>query len=124
MSKKILIVEDELAYLKLFDSQLTERGFEVTVAVNGQEGLKLARQIKPDLIILDIRMPVMDGLTMLDLLRRAEGGNQTKVILLTNLEPDEDMISSVIRDQPTCYLIKSDIKLSELMNKAVELLGE
>ena len=124
MNKKILVVEDELSYLKIFNSQLTEKGYEVVEAKNGKEGLELAKSFKPDLILLDIKMPVMDGLTMLDQLRQEVNGHDFQVILLTNIEPDEKIIDSVLRDKPACYLIKSDISLSELMAKVTEILGD
>jgi CheY-like chemotaxis protein len=122
--KKILIVEDELAYLKLLNSQLTQRGHTVIEAVNGKKGLEMAKSEHPDLILLDIRMPVMDGITMLDSLRKEEGGKKTKVIILTNLEPDDKIIGKIVRDQPSYYCVKSDIQLNDLLDKIEELLAD
>lgn len=115
--KKILIVEDELAYLKLLHDQLEAQGYETIEAKNGQEGLDTAKAEKPDLILLDIRMPVMDGMAMLDLLRKDEYGKTAKVIILTNIEPDDKILKEVLEGLPTYYLIKSDTKLDELLNK-------
>jgi DNA-binding response OmpR family regulator len=122
--KKILIVEDELAYLKLLKSQLTEKGYEVSEAVNGKKGLEAAKKEKPDLILLDIRMPVMDGMTMLGLLRKEEWGKKMNVIILTNLEPDDKILGNVITDEPSYYFVKSDIQLGELLAKIKNLVGE
>ena len=122
--KRILIVEDELAYVKLLHDQLTAKGYEVLEAKNGNEGLDMARDKKPDLILLDIRMPVMDGMTMLKLLRKEEAGKNTKVIMLTNLEPDEKIIGNVVKDQPTYYFVKSDTKLEDLKEKIHEVLSK
>jgi len=122
--KKILIVEDELAYLKLLKSQLTERGYEVSEAVNGRKGLEAAKKEKPDLILLDIRMPVMDGMTMLGLLRKEVWGKKMNVIILTNLEPDDKILGNVITDEPSYYFVKSDIQLGELLTKIKNLVGE
>jgi len=122
--KKILIVEDEPAYLKLLNSQLTEKGYSVVQAVNGKLGMEMAKSVHPDLILLDIRMPVMDGITMLDLLRKDESVKTTKVIMLTNLEPDDKIISKVVSDQPSYYFVKSDIQLNDLLEKIQELLAE
>ena len=124
MKKKILIVEDELTYMKLLCSQLTEKGFTIIQASGGKEGLKKATKGKPDLILLDIRMPGMDGMAMLDLLRKDSLGKKTKVILLTNLEPDEKIIAGVVRDQPSYYFIKSDVRFDELLEIINELLTE
>src|SRR3989344_4060357 len=122
--KKILVVEDEVAYLKLLNSQLTEKGYTVIEAVNGQKGLEKAKSENPDLILLDIRMPVMDGMAMLELLRKGEEGKKTKVIMLTNLEPDDKILGEIIRDQPSYYFVKSDIQFDDLLDKIKELLGE
>ena len=122
--KKILVVEDELAYLKLLNSQLTEKGYKVIEAIDGKSGLEKAKSEKPDLILLDIRMPIMDGMVMLNLLRKGETGKKTKVIMLTNLEPDDKIIEEVIRDQPAYYFVKSDIQFNELLEKIEELLAE
>lgn len=121
--KKILIVEDELSYVKLLNDQLSSRGYEVFSANNGKEGLTLTKKHNPDLILLDIKMPIMDGMTMLDLLRRTENGNFTKVIMLTNLEPNGKIINNAIKDQLTYYFVKSDTKLASLFKKIKELIG-
>lgn len=122
--KKILIVEDEQAYLKLLRDQLTAHGYAVVEAVDGKEGLAKAKSENPDLILLDIRMPVMDGMRMLSLLRRDGASEKTKVILLTNVEPDESIIDEVVRDMPSYYYIKSDTPINDLLAKVAELLAE
>ena len=93
-------------------------------AKNGQEGLRLAKKESPDLILLDIRMPVMDGMTMLNLLRKEKAGKKIKIIILTNLEPDDKIIGDVVKDQPSYYFVKSDIKFNDLVEKIEELLAE
>lgn len=121
--KKILIVEDELAYLNLLCNQLTAKGYKVIEAINGKIGLAKAKKEKPDLILLDIRMPVMDGMTMLNLLRQEKTIKSTKVIMLTNLEPSDKILEAAIKDQPTYYFVKSDMQFSELLTKIKELLA-
>lgn len=121
--KKILIVEDELAYLKLLRDQLGLKGYQVLEAVNGEEGLAIIKKEKPDMVLLDIRMPKMDGMTMLDLLRKDEAGKTVKVILLTNLEPDDKILKKVIEDLPLYYFVKSNIQFNDLLNKIKEILG-
>ncbi|MCR4326941.1 MAG: response regulator [Candidatus Roizmanbacteria bacterium] len=122
--KKILIVEDELAYLKLLNAQLTERGYEVIEAINGKKGLEKAKSENPDLILLDIRMPVMDGMAMLNQLRKEEVGKKTQIIVLTNLEPDDKIIAEIVSSKPSYYFVKSDIQFDELLDKIKELLAE
>lgn len=121
--KKILVVEDELAYLNLLRNQLVRQGYKVTVATDGKKGLEKARTQLPDLILLDIRMPVMDGITMLELLRKDAKTKHTKVIMLTNLEPDSKIIAKVVKEQPLYYCVKSDVKSGDLLAKIKELIA-
>lgn len=119
--KRILIVEDELAYLRLLKDQLEHLGYEVVTATNGAAGLDEVKKQIPDLILLDVRMPIMDGIQMLKELRTMEEGKSIKVIYLTNVEPDDSTIREVITNHPTYYLIKSDIELASLMAKVKSL---
>lgn len=121
--KKILVIEDELAYAKLLREQLSARGFEIIEAGNGEVGLKMAKSTKPDLILLDIRMPKMDGMTMLNLLRKDEAIKNTKVIILTNLEPNDKIVGKVVTDKPSYYFVKSDVQFGDLLKKIRELLS-
>ena len=120
--KKILLVEDEISYIKLLRDQLTSKGYEVIEATNGKDGLLLALKETPDLILLDIKMPGMDGITMLDLLRADPKGKSIKVIMLTNLEPDMKIINNAIEDHLTHYFVKSDTKFADLLEKIKEVL--
>jgi len=120
--KKVLIVEDELAYIRLLHDSLTH-SYKVLDAHDGQQGLALAKKEKPDLILLDIRMPRMDGLAMLKELRKDAYGKDAKVILLTNLEANDKIVVQVTHDLPTYYLVKSDVELYDLLDKVRDLLG-
>lgn len=122
--KKILIIEDELAYLKLLQEQLTQYGYDILQATDGKKGLAMAKLHHPDLILLDIRLPVMNGVTVLDELRKDSYGKSAKVILLTNLEPDDTILKEVIKQKPAFYLMKSDIQLADLIQKIKKLLSE
>ena len=122
---KILIVEDEGIILKTYAEKLRYEGFLVITARNGEEGLELALSEKPDLILLDILMPVMDGLAMMDMLRKKnEYGKNIPIILLTNLSPDEEKIMAAItKNGPAYYLIKSETDLSKVLEKIRERLA-
>lgn len=121
--KKILLIEDDLTYINLLNDHLSSNGYDVIKAHNGKEGLSLAKKEHPDLILLDVRMPVMDGLTMLGELRKDVYGKSARVILLTNLEPSDTMIKDIIAHKPSFYLVKSDISLIDLLEKIEELLS-
>ncbi|MEK7622199.1 MAG: response regulator [Patescibacteria group bacterium] len=121
----ILIVEDEEVQRKPLADQLRDEGFQVLTAQNGQEGLELALREHPDLILLDILMPILDGLAMMKKLREANAwGKKVPVILLTNLNPDEEEIMKAItRDEPAYFLVKSDITLQGVVEKIRERLA-
>jgi two-component system OmpR family response regulator len=124
--KKILVVEDEIVMSKPLTDELREEGFEVSVAHNGQEGVEIALREKPDLILLDILMPVMDGLAMMEHLRN-EGqlwGKNVPIILLTNLSAGEEKIMKAItKHEPAYFLVKSDWTLSDVVGKIRERLS-
>ncbi len=121
--KKILIVEDELAYVKLLRDKLKDT-YDVLDAPNGKLGLEMAKKHHPDLILLDNIMPEMDGMTMLNELRKDEYGKSAKVIILTNLEVNSTIIMQTVKTQPVYYFVKSDTNLSGLLEKINELLSE
>jgi len=120
--KKVLIVEDELPYLKLLHGQLAKNGFAVLEATDGKSGLDLAKKEQPDLILLDIRIPIMNGLEVLNELRKDPYGKTANIIVLTNLEPDDTIIQKIIADHPSFYFVKTDIQLASLMEKVNNLL--
>jgi len=115
--KKILIVEDEQSYRNLLHKELTARGYAVVDAKDGKEGYDTAIAIHPDLIILDILMQGVDGLTMLETLRKDREGKDMKVIILTNLELDNKFMERALNTKPLFYFVKSDITLAALMSK-------
>lgn len=86
---KILIVEDDAAIRELYKLKLQREGYETAAAENGLIGLKLAHDFAPDLILLDLRMPVMSGDEMLARLRQSDWGAAIRIIVLTNISKTE-----------------------------------
>jgi DNA-binding response OmpR family regulator len=86
---KIAIIEDELPIAEMYRFKLNNEGFLVSIAHNGEEGLSLCKTFTPDLILLDIKMPIMSGDIMLEKLRSTKWGSTIKVIVLTNISKDE-----------------------------------
>ncbi|MDO8445214.1 MAG: response regulator [Deltaproteobacteria bacterium] len=82
--RKVLIVEDNEMNLKLFRLIIGSLGYEVFSARNGEEGVRMAKEIVPDLILMDIQMPVMDGITAMDNIKATEGIKDIPVIALTS----------------------------------------
>ena len=115
-TKKILIVEDEKSLLKGLTIKFSKEGFSVFGAQDGKAGLRLALSKKPDLILLDIVMPVMDGITMLKELRKDKWGKSAIVFLLTNLE-DADKTTQSIEQNAAAYLVKSNWTLNDLVQQ-------
>lgn len=120
---KVLIVEDETGLLSVLTEKISREGYEVLNAKNGKAGLETALKEHPDLILLDVIMPIMDGMTMLQELRRDEWGKGAKVILLTNLN-DPEKIQESIEAGAYEFLVKTDWKLSEVVEKVKTTLRE
>jgi len=121
---KILIVEDENAMRTALTDYLTAAGFgHISGAKDGREGLRLALEGKPDLILLDIVLPKMDGMAMLRELRKDPVGKEVRVILLTNLAADDAIMRGVILNEPSYYLVKADHSIDEVLHKVKSVLG-
>ena len=121
MAYKILIVEDEQSLIRALNEKLEQEGFEVIDALNGEEGLEKALHEHPDLILLDIVMPRMDGITMLKELRKDEWGKNVPVLLLTNLT-DAAKTAEAVENKVVGYLVKTDWKIEDVVDKIRETL--
>ena len=124
MAKTLLLIEDDTILLNMYQKFLVNHGYDVHTAMDGEEGLRKAFEDHPDLILLDIRMPKMDGMTMLKLLRQDEWGKDARVIILTNLDPIDTILQGVVRDHPTYYLVKANTKMEDVLEKIREVLAE
>lgn len=122
LKKTILIVEDEAPIQLALKDVLEFEGFNVLEAKNGLEGLEISLEKHPDLILLDILMPQMNGIRMLKILRANEWGKKAKVIILTNLDERED-IADALQNEVYDYFVKTDIKITEVVQKIKEKLG-
>lgn len=89
MSKTIAIIEDDTAIAGMYKFKLEQAGFKVINAPNGKLGLEAITSKRPDLILLDIMMPIMTGDEMLEKLRQTDWGSSIRVIILTNISRDE-----------------------------------
>jgi len=121
--KKILFIEDESALQKTFGDILKSKGHGVLKALDGESGLRSAKGERPDLILLDLILPKMDGFEVLKELKENEETKNIPVIILTNLEETED-IQKALELGATTYLVKSSYTLEEVVNKIEKALGE
>ena len=117
LPKKILIVEDDNILLEMYHDKFIKEGFDVTTAVNGKIGLEKAINEKPDIILLDLMMPVMDGKQMLSKLREFPQFKRLPVIILTNAG-QIDNIKETQRYNNACeFLIKSNVSIENIVQK-------
>jgi DNA-binding response OmpR family regulator len=86
---RIVVVEDDAALQQMYKFKLEHSGYAVKAASDGLEGLRVIKEFGPALILLDLRMPVMNGDEMLEKLRQEEWGAKVRVIILTNISKDE-----------------------------------
>lgn len=122
--KVILVIEDEPPMLRILTDTLFENSFATLQANNGEEGLTLALEKHPDLIIVDLLMPRMDGLSLIKKLREDPWGNTVPIIILTNVNPDTSaMLQAIMTHKPAYYFVKSDIKLHEVVEKIKDMLS-
>jgi DNA-binding response OmpR family regulator len=121
-NKKILIVEDDNGLAQVYETRLITEGFTVKRVSNGEEALSAAQAFHPDLIMLDVMMPRINGFDVLDILRNTEETAATRVIMLTALGRPED-IEQAKKYGIEDYLIKSQVTMSEVVTKVKSALG-
>lgn len=121
--KKILFVEDESALQKSLGDVLRNEGYEVISALDGEIGLRLAKEKKPDLILLDLILPKMNGFEFFQELKKDPNTEDIGVIILTNLERMEDVEKALDMGAKT-YLVKANYTLNELVEKVKKAIGE
>lgn len=114
IGKKVLCIEDEHFISELYVRSLTKAGYEVTVEVDGKEGLTLAQTDQYDIILLDLMIPTITGIEVLRRLRSETPDVRAKVIITTNLEQRDD-IRSDIESRADGYLVKAEITPRELV---------
>lgn len=120
--KKILFIEDEQALQKALGDVLKKEKFKLINALDGEIGLRLAKKEKPDLIVLDVILPKINGLEVLEELKKDTETQKIPVIILTNNERMED-VDKALAYGATIYLIKTQYSLSDLIGKIKKTLN-
>ena len=120
MAHKILIIDDDKINIALIKFGLAERRYEVTVAHDGQEGLELVKKYKPDMIILDVYMPKMNGYEFMTELKSIDWLIAPPVIMLTANETMQDVFKL---EGVKGYFVKP-VEMKDLLKKIVECIGE
>ena len=118
---KILIIEDDPFLLKLYKEILSDTGLEVEEALDGETGLRKVKDSKPDLILLDIMLPKMNGLDVLEKLKEGQSTREIPVVIITNLASEEDkkraMDLGAIR-----YMIKTEYEPDQVVALVKEII--
>ncbi len=120
--KKVLVVDDDTKLREALLTALEAAGLSVLEAADGAEGLAMALKYKPDLTLLDIMMPKMNGHEVLNELRKDVWGKTAEVLLLTSLD-DVDNIATGVGAKSDDYIIKSNVSLEEITKKVKQHLA-
>jgi DNA-binding response OmpR family regulator len=113
--KKILLVEDDAILAKTMYDELVEAGYEVDQAYDGEAGLRMVGEKKPDLVLLDILMPKKNGFEVLQSMKAAPETKDIPVIMLTALAADEDVETTMLGASD--YLVKSEYTPTQIVEK-------
>ena len=123
MTKYILLAEDDRFLRRACETKLKQRGFDVEVAMDGEEALAMARGRVPDLLLLDLLMPKRDGLAVLEALKADEATSRIPVVILSNSSKDLEMRQASTLGAVD-YWIKSNLSLQEICDRVERLLRE
>ncbi|TSC79308.1 MAG: two-component system, OmpR family, alkaline phosphatase synthesis response regulator PhoP [Parcubacteria group bacterium Gr01-1014_29] len=123
MKKNILFIEDESALQRALGDAVRSNGYTVQQALNGDDGLRMAKSEHPDLILLDLVLPQKDGFEVLSAIHDDPELKNIPVIVLTNLESPEEVEKALSLGAST-YLVKAHYSLEEVLTKIKQVIGE
>lgn len=121
MNPKIMIVDDDQKLCDLYRSVFTAQGYKVLLAQNGEEALSKVTEEKPDLILLDIMMPNIHGLHILDIIKATPEVSNTKVIMLTALSDDQTR-EKALEYGAADFIVKSETSMGEVLERVQKVL--
>ena len=122
IKKKILLVDDDPLIIRMYQYKLSHDGYQIDLAFNGEDAVMEAKRKLPDLILLDLMMPKMNGVEALKFLRKEADTKNIPVIILTNLGDDEEYIKLTKEIGAVDYLVKAETSLRELSKKVGDIL--
>ena len=120
---KLLLVEDDPLMVRMYQRKLINDGYEVEVAVNGEDGLVKIRSFFPDLVLLDVMMPKVNGLQVLERVKSDPSISKIPIIILTNLGGSQEDIERGLELGAVAYLVKSAYRPDEVVAKVKEVLA-
>ncbi len=116
MAKKILIIEDDKFLRELITQKLIKESYDVSEAIDGEEGMERIKKLKPDLVLLDLILPGIDGFEVLSRMKEDVSVSQIPVIILSNLGQKDD-VEKGLKLGAVDYLIKAHFTPGEIINK-------
>ncbi len=119
---KIAIIEDDQTISQMYRMKFEADGYDVRLADNGKHGVELVKSFSPDIILLDIQMPEMDGAEALTEIRKHDWGKTVPVIILTNMG-EEESPEALKKLGVESYIVKADMTPSQVVGKVKEALG-
>jgi DNA-binding response OmpR family regulator len=120
---KVAIIEDDMAIVQMYRTKFESEGYDVATAPDGQAGLDLIEKIEPDIVLLDLMMPNMNGLEMLKQLRSQAGGRDMKVVVLTNMG-DTETATKVYKMAADDYIVKAEMTPKQVAERVKALLAK
>ena len=120
---KVAIIEDDIAIVQMYRTKFESEGYEVETAGDGHTGLELIESFTPDIILLDLMMPNMSGLDMLQQLRGMPGGRDAKVVVLTNMG-DTETATRVFKMAADDYIVKAEMTPKQVAERVKTLLAK
>jgi DNA-binding response OmpR family regulator len=120
--KFILVAEDDPFYGNIFKTKLTWEGYDVILAVNGEETIRQVKMRKPDLLLLDLIMPVKDGFAALGEIKCDPDLKSIKVVVISNLSQEEDIVKAKTLGADD-YFVKTNISIQEMLEKVKQQVG-
>lgn len=120
--KTILVAEDDQMYASVYQNKLSKEGYNVVVVGNGAEAVEKAAELKPNLILMDLIMPEMDGFTALEKIKGNSETRNLKIVVMSNLGQDSDIKRAKDLGAEE-YFVKANISIQELVEKVKMYLG-
>ncbi len=119
---KLALIEDDIAIVQMYRTKFEFEGYQVATAGDGVAGLELIESFKPDVVLLDIMMPKMDGLKVLEKIRANPKTKDTKVIVLTNMG-DTKTAEQIYKMAATDYIVKAEMTPREVSERVKKILA-
>ena len=120
---KVAIIEDDIAIVQMYRTKFENEGYDVATAGDGVTGLELIESFQPDIVLLDLMMPNMNGLDVLGKLRAQPGGREAKIVVLTNMG-DTETATKVYKMAADDYIVKAEMTPKQVAERVKTLLAK